>query len=1769
MKKTQSLKWMVLSFLLLTGNLVSWAASKYPGAGVMVGPSVKVTVNGVEESGLVVFEVAPVAGKAVGDEIAAVPVKITGLDRDGLAALASGNIDLVIPTDFTEKYGTGTNQYYVQEIVDGWDGMGETYSAFYGYPQIKSLEFVSGSYRTAYTYTVGKYAFYGCTNLASLKFNDKAQSIGKRCFQNTAITEFEIPKKCATIGEYAFYNCQKLGKVTVASGNTVLTTIDTHVFGNSTLNELDLTNATNFTTFNGAPFLYEGSVVNYQLKTVKLPANFTTLNHAFDNCTGLTSINLEATKCTAVDDDNSFVNCSALPALTIPATATVAGTPFALCSSLKTLTFNAYTSGANNGKIVNNIGTVGKNLFDATGVAGATAAQKAASLAALETLTFQATKTFSATINNGAFVGCTGLKTVNFCKLQDATIGAAFTDVESLTALNIESITSPNATTAALTTFKTGAFQNTGLTALIIPVINNKANVSFEDNSFSDNAALASVEFKDITTAGTVDIEGDNMLTGDGAFSDNDALTLVKFNKVNTGTLNIKDYAFAGNDALAKVEFGTIGDASKGGIVAIKDGAFEDNPALAWVDFAGVAGAKDKTSVTIGGGNLVFGDATAPALAKVTFGAITAQNFIINAGAFESKAMKEVTFGNITTNVFQIWNGAFEGDLSTDVYEKVTFGNITAFNGAGNTAFIDNYTFKGGKSKKVVTFGTITDYNAANKTTLWIGQEAFRGAKSAEFGIIKANNVTIDDKAFIGDNLSSVEFKGIQNYKGTDGQGTTTVNINSQAFQGNELVAKTVKFGAITQQYYTAANDITLNIAANAFQFGTKSVEFGDIKAGSIQIGASAFISDKLETVKFGNLTVKDFDIFAQAFEGNDDANATTFNKVTFGNITNWWDGSANAGFDGNYDIADKAFNGGQKDILFGTITDNGNNATNVTIAASLADGAFHGVKTAEFGNFQATSVTFGDYAFYGDNLQSVKFGTIKNPNGKAANVAIGSNAFASIMTTEQAKTVEFGDIDRAATAAANTLNVAIAPNAFQYGVKTVKFPKITAQGFLIGANAFESDYLETVEFGNITSNNVYVGQDAFLGKVGAATYSAVTIGNIAPLTANAIITIDQRAFQGGEKAVKIGNLTKSTTPAYTLDVTFDQDAFKGTKTVEIGNVKSSLFEAGVDAFAGAKLESVKIGEFDCASYEIKAGAFQGGKLASVELGDLKSGATKATIAANAFKCDNATDVIDETIKLGNLNSTKLDIALDAFQGPQKDGSKYTLTIGNIAAKPQAIVAGAFKAAPKGEANITIGNVIADVSTVAAAAFQGSQENIATPVENTTTLNVGNLDYAFNDGAFTNINNVTMKNVNALVEVGAFAGAATVTVDGDIDDAVHAGYVFGANMFTGATANANKIKSLIFKGSVGKVATDGESHVIGNFCSPLIRQIEFPEAIYTGSPAADDNVEVHTGAVEAGAFAAAYAACKAADPDENILVKYYCKEENSRAGHQIFNVNAFSATPGDAKLVILYTNEWAKANIFESGAAVNGLDYSLSTVNPGDAVETTLALAKNSSFYYGKLYLPSGSGKYVVAREPAAGVTVNVYEGRIDGEDIYMKKIDTYENSYYIDANDMDQVFVVRSTAADAVVANPVTAEEDLELATDPEFYYYDKSDGKKNSLKYSFAGVPNTELQNSEPYLSKSIYVMANPTTAGFAFAKLDQFATTRNLAKKSLYVLGKKSASARLNVIWDDEDTTTGIETIANEVENGTVYNLQGVRVNNMKKGQLYIKDGKKFVK
>ena len=56
--------------------------------------------------------------------------------------------------------------------------------------------------------------------------------------------------------------------------------------------------------------------------------------------------------------------------------------------------------------------------------------------------------------------------------------------------------------------------------------------------------------------------------------------------------------------------------------------------------------------------------------------------------------------------------------------------------------------------------------------------------------------------------------------------------------------------------------------------------------------------------------------------------------------------------------------------------------------------------------------------------------------------------------------------------------------------------------------------------------------------------------------------------------------------------------------------------------------------------------------------------------------------------------------------------------------------------------------------------------------------------------------------------------------------------------------------------------------------------------------------------------------------------------------------------------------------------------------------------------------------------------------------------------------------------------------------------------------------------------------------------------------------------TSPSRLSFVFND-DTTTGINAVNNEqTENGAVYNLNGQRVETMKKGGLYIQNGKKFI-
>ena len=56
-----------------------------------------------------------------------------------------------------------------------------------------------------------------------------------------------------------------------------------------------------------------------------------------------------------------------------------------------------------------------------------------------------------------------------------------------------------------------------------------------------------------------------------------------------------------------------------------------------------------------------------------------------------------------------------------------------------------------------------------------------------------------------------------------------------------------------------------------------------------------------------------------------------------------------------------------------------------------------------------------------------------------------------------------------------------------------------------------------------------------------------------------------------------------------------------------------------------------------------------------------------------------------------------------------------------------------------------------------------------------------------------------------------------------------------------------------------------------------------------------------------------------------------------------------------------------------------------------------------------------------------------------------------------------------------------------------------------------------------------------------------------------------------SRLDIVWDEPNEATavlGIKEYRDMMQNGTIYNLQGVKVTAPVKGQMYIQNGRKFV-
>lgn len=143
--------------------------------------------------------------------------------------------------------------YAVTAIRDSWSNSSPGYGVFSNEPGLTSVILPS-----TLEY-VGSYAFYGCTGLVSVNFNNELQEIHEGAFQNcSSLTSVTIPDTVTAVGAKAFFGCSSLSNLTLNANATI-----------ANQEFQDCTNLTNIVIPNGVTSIG---------------------NNAFRHCTNLTQI---------------------------------------------------------------------------------------------------------------------------------------------------------------------------------------------------------------------------------------------------------------------------------------------------------------------------------------------------------------------------------------------------------------------------------------------------------------------------------------------------------------------------------------------------------------------------------------------------------------------------------------------------------------------------------------------------------------------------------------------------------------------------------------------------------------------------------------------------------------------------------------------------------------------------------------------------------------------------------------------------------------------------------------------------------------------------------------------------------------------------------------------------------------------------------------------------------------------------------------------------------------------------------------------------------------------------------------------------------------------------------------------------------------------------------------------------------------------------------------------------------------------------------------
>ena len=342
-------------------------------------------------------------------------------------------------------------------------------------------------------------AFYGCSALKSVKFNEGLTFLGSYSFSGTGLTEVSLPSTLED-ATYPFSNCQ-ITKAVFAEGTVK---VPSFIFDNCPkLTEVNLPktvekigsyafkNCSSITEFNfheGLTFLGNYAFSGTSLTEVSLPSTLDDATYPFNNC--------KITKATFAEGTvkiPSFIfnNCTKLTEVNLPKTVEKIGSyAFKNCSSLKEFDFHEGITFLGNyafsGTAITEV-TLPSTLTDAT--------YPFESTSNIEKATFAEGTT---TIPSWIFHDCKKLTEVNLPKTVTKINSYAFQNCSALEKITLHE---------GITTISSNAFSGTGIKELTLPS-------TFKSGSYAfTKSKLEKVIFTEgAATVPTQCFNGSNML---------------------------------------------------------------------------------------------------------------------------------------------------------------------------------------------------------------------------------------------------------------------------------------------------------------------------------------------------------------------------------------------------------------------------------------------------------------------------------------------------------------------------------------------------------------------------------------------------------------------------------------------------------------------------------------------------------------------------------------------------------------------------------------------------------------------------------------------------------------------------------------------------------------------------------------------------------------------------------------------------------------------------------------------------------------------------------------------------------------------------------------------------------------------------------------------------------------------------------------------------------------------------------------------------------